>query len=170
MTTLLSGVKDFQAGMSCFDVLMRKGKLSDTIPLLTHYSAFASITVQKSGHFHVPIYQRLREDQFHAPIDQLCSEVHGNFHVPFDQLYREVHGNFHVPFDQLCREVYGNFHVPFEQLCLGVHENFHVPFEQLSFGEEHGNFHVSCDQLQLSGGTREFPCSFCKNFLNKLFF
>ena len=155
MTTLLCGVKDFQACVSCFDVFMRKGKLSDTIPLLTHYSAFASITVQKSGHFHVPIYQHLREDQFNAPIDQLCSEVHGNFHVPFDQLYREVHGNFHVPFDQLCREVHGNFH---------------VPFEQLSFWEEHGNVHVSCDQLQLSGGTRKFPCSFCKNFLNKLFF
>lgn len=50
---------------------------------LWHHSACASITVQQSGHFHVPIYQRLREDQFHAPTDQLCREVHGNF---FDQL------------------------------------------------------------------------------------
>ena len=65
---------------------------------LWHHSACASITVQQSGHFHVPIYQRLREDQFHAPTDQLCREVHGNFF----------------------------------------------------------------DQLQLSGGTRKFPCFFCK--------
>ena len=70
---------------------------------LRHHSACASITVQQSGHFHVPIYHRLREDQFHAPTDQLCRELHGNFF----------------------------------------------------------------DQLQLSGGTRNFTCFFCKNFLNK---
>ena len=124
---------------------------------LRHHSACASITVQKSEHFHVPVYQRLREDQFHAPIDQLCREVHGNFHVPFDQLCREVYGNFHVPFEQLCLGIHGNIHVPFEHLCLRVHENFHVsfeqlrlrvhgifrvPFEQLGFLEEHGNVHL----------------------------
>ena len=42
--------------------------------------------MQKSGHFRVPIYQRLREDQFYDPIDQLCREAYGNFYVPFEQL------------------------------------------------------------------------------------
>ena len=42
--------------------------------------------MQKSGHFRIPIYQRLREDQFYAPIDQLCREVYGNFYVPCEQL------------------------------------------------------------------------------------
>ena len=66
---------------------------------LPHYSACASIAVQKSGHFLVPIYQRLRKDQFHAPIDQLCREVYGNFYVPFEQLsFGEEHGNVHLPF------------------------------------------------------------------------
>ena len=46
---------------------------------LWHHSACASITVKQSGHFHVPIYQRLREDQFHAPTDQLCREVNVSF-------------------------------------------------------------------------------------------
>ena len=103
MTTLLCSVKDSQAGMSCFDVLMRKGKLSHTLTLsLPHYSACASITVQKSGHFRVPIYQRLREDQFYAPIDQLCREVYGNFYVPFEQLgFWEEQGNAHLPFAKI---------------------------------------------------------------------
>ena len=98
-------MKDSQAGMSCFDVLMRKGKLSDTLPLaisLPHYSGCASITVQKSGHFRIPIYQRLREDQFYAPIDQLCREVYGNFYVPFEQLgFWEEQGNVHLPFAKI---------------------------------------------------------------------
>ena len=82
MTTLLCGLKDLYLS-------------------LRHQSACASITVQKSGHFHVPIYQCLREDQFHAPIDQLCREVHGNFHVPLKQLCLGVHGNVHGPLEQL---------------------------------------------------------------------
>ena len=135
---------------------------------LRHHSACASITVQKSEHFHVPVYQRLREDQFHAPIDQLC---------------REVHGNFHVPFDQLCREVYGNFHVPFEQLCLGIHGNIHVPFwTSLSQGtwkfpcffwtassQGTRNFPCSFWTARFFRGTRKCPSSFCKHFVNKLF-
>ena len=106
MATLHCGVKDFQAGISCFHVLMRKGKLSETRPLFMSSFSLCEYHCATTGHFHVPIYQRLREDQFHAPTDQLCREVHGNFF----------------------------------------------------------------DQLQLLGGTRKFPCFFCKNFLNKLSF
>ena len=58
--------------------------------------------MQKSGHFRVPIYQRLREDQFYAPIDQLCRKVYGNFYVPFEQLgFWEEQGNVHLPFAKI---------------------------------------------------------------------
>ena len=58
--------------------------------------------MQTSGHFRVPIYQRLRKDQFQVAFDQLCRKVFGNFYVPFEKLgFGEEHVNVHLPFAKI---------------------------------------------------------------------
>ena len=56
MTTLLCSVKDSQAGMSCFDVLMRKGKLSDALPLLI-YRIMQLVLVSLCKNLDISVYQ-----------------------------------------------------------------------------------------------------------------